>query len=326
MNQLARIEKDAAAGIEAMDWRRVEETLIGITGDVLGSDHSRRNYGRAIRDFLAWHQAMGRPVLRKATMERYKAELAAGGMKAGNVNFRLAAIRRMIREAAENDLIGEQDARSAAAVRGIGAPGRSVGVWLNKAQAESFINSLPRLTLANKRDFALVCVFLSAGLRRSEMASLTVEHFNQVEGRWAILGIVGKRNKTRDVPVTAWAKNAVDEWLRAAGIEGGRVFRPVNKGGKLAGAAMTPEAIRKTIDRAIDQANQAGAGLPAIAAHDLRRTFAQLARKGGAPLEQIQKALGHESIKTTQIYLGGGQDFVNAPCDVLGLTIERTAA
>jgi integrase len=59
-----------------------------------------------------------------------------------------------------------------------------------------------------------------------------------------------------------------------------------------------------------------------VAAHDLRRTFAQLARKGGAAIEQIQLALGHESVKTTQGYLGGSQDFLNAPCDVLGLDVE----
>lgn len=314
MEQLARIDED---------WRRIEETLIGITSDCLGSEHSRRNYGRAIRDFLAWHQAMGRPALRKATLERYKSELVAGGMSPGNVNFRLAALRRMFREAEANGLISEQAARSAAAVEGICSPGRSVGVWLSRGQAEALLNALPRRTLANKRDFAMVCVFLSAGLRRSEMASLTVQHFQQVEGRWAILGIVGKRNRTRDVPITAWAKTAVDDWLAASGIESGIVFRPVNKSDHLSGASMTPEAIRKTLDRVVRQANRAGAGLPEIAAHDLRRTFAQLARTGGAPIEQIQKALGHASIRTTEIYLGGGQDFRRAPCDVLGLEVTR---
>lgn len=306
--------------------RRLETTLTGITLDVLPSAHSRRAYNRALADFWTWHRAQGRPALRKATIQRYAADLASQGATAANINQRLCAIRRMVREAAENRLIDEQDARSAAAVEGISAPGRSVGVWLSKSQAEAFINSLPRETLAGKRDFAMVCLFLSSGLRRSEMAALTVEHLQQVEGRWVILGIVGKRNKKRDVPIAGWAKHAVDEWRAAAGIEDGIIFRPVNKGDKLAGASMTPEAIRKTIDRAIGQANQKlapmGTSLPDIAAHDLRRSFAQLARKGGAAIEQIQFALGHESIKTTQTYLGGSQDFTNAPCDSLGLRVE----
>lgn len=52
-----------------------------------------------------------------------------------------------------------------------------------------------------------------------------------------------------------------------------------------------------------------------------RRTFAQLAHKGQAPLEQIQLSLGHASIQTTERYLGVQQDLQNAPCDHLGLRV-----
>jgi hypothetical protein len=55
-----------------------------------------------------------------------------------------------------------------------------------------------------------------------------------------------------------------------------------------------------------------------VAAHDCRRTFAKLALKGGAPLEQIQLSLGHQSIQTTQRYLGVELDLRDAPCDHLG--------
>ena len=51
------------------------------------------------------------------------------------------------------------------------------------------------------------------------------------------------------------------------------------------------------------------------AAHDLRRTFAKLAHKGGAGLDQIQLSLGHASIKTTERYVGIAQDLQDAPCD-----------
>ena len=46
------------------------------------------------------------------------------------------------------------------------------------------------------------------------------------------------------------------------------------------------------------------AGLGEIRPHDLRRTYAKLARSGGAPLEQISQTLGHASLKTTERYLG----------------------
>ena len=49
-------------------------------------------------------------------------------------------------------------------------------------------------------------------------------------------------------------------------------------------------------------------GVERLEPHDLRRTFAKLARKGGAGLEQLQAALGHTSISTTECYLGEMQD------------------
>jgi integrase len=60
-------------------------------------------------------------------------------------------------------------------------------------------------------------------------------------------------------------------------------------------------------------------GVEKLAPHDLRRTFAKLAHKGRAALEQIQLSLGHASILTTERYLGVRQDLQDAPCDRLGI-------
>jgi len=60
-----------------------------------------------------------------------------------------------------------------------------------------------------------------------------------------------------------------------------------------------------------------------IAPHDLQRTFAKLAHKGGLPIDQIQLSLGHDLIQTTEKYLGVEQDLSDAPCDHLGLKIGK---
>jgi site-specific recombinase XerD len=62
-------------------------------------------------------------------------------------------------------------------------------------------------------------------------------------------------------------------------------------------------------------------GVP-FAPHDLRRTYAKLALKGGARLEQIQRNLGHASLTTTEDYLGVELDLHDAPCDHLGIRLE----
>ena len=55
-----------------------------------------------------------------------------------------------------------------------------------------------------------------------------------------------------------------------------------------------------------------------VAPHDMRRTFANLAKTGGAGIDQIQLSLGHASIQTAEAYLGTDQDLTDAPCDRLG--------
>ena len=59
-----------------------------------------------------------------------------------------------------------------------------------------------------------------------------------------------------------------------------------------------------------------------VARHDLRRTYAKLAHKGGAKLDQIQLSLGHASLTTTERYLGVRQNLDDAPCDYLQLDLS----
>lgn len=56
-----------------------------------------------------------------------------------------------------------------------------------------------------------------------------------------------------------------------------------------------------------------------LAPHDMRRTFAQFARKADASLEQIELPLGHASVQTTERYLDTRQDLTDAPSDRIKL-------
>jgi site-specific recombinase XerD len=90
------------------------------------------------------------------------------------------------------------------------------------------------------------------------------------------------------------------------------------KGGKVTENALLPQNVMDVVQR-----YAAKCDLPTIAPHDLRRTFAKLAHKGHAALEQIQLSLGHASIQTTERYLGVKQDLADAPCDRLGLRFGK---
>jgi len=284
--------------------------------DAVDSEHTRRAYSRALHEFMIWHVTHGAHELNKATVQRYAADLRARGVSASSVNQRLSAIRKLAREAADNGALSETLANGIARVKGVKHAGTRAGNWLTQEQAQRLLDAPDVRTLKGKRDRALLAVLIGCGLRRQEAATLTFAHIQTRDGRAVIVDLIGKRNKVRSVPMPQWANDALTDWTRAARIEGGRIFRAVHKSGKVCGDALTAQAIRDTVRRYADDL-----GLGAIAPHDLRRTFAKLAHAGGSGLDQIQLSLGHDSIKTTEKYLGVQQSLTDAPCDRLGLRL-----
>ena len=57
-------------------------------------------------------------------------------------------------------------------------------------------------------------------------------HIQHRQQSWVIVDVLGKHGRVRSVPVPGWAKAAIDRWSTAAGIYSGRVFRPINRGGR----------------------------------------------------------------------------------------------
>jgi site-specific recombinase XerD len=295
-----------------------ETQAIRMVLDGLPSDHSRRAYERALSDFFMWHRGVGRPQLSKAVVQRYAAELRDAGMAPSSVNQRLSAIRKLAAEAADNGALDPQVANGIRAVKGARSEGRRTGNWLTREEAQEWLGAPDARTMRGRRDRALLAVLIGCGLRRSEAAGLTFEHVQQRDGRWVLVDLIGKRDKIRSVPMPNWAKAAIDEWRAASGVSEGLVFRAVNKGDRVVGDGITPQAIYNIIVGYAGELKKKG-----VAPHDLRRTFAKLAHKGGAAIDQIQLSLGHESIQTTEDYLGVEQDLTDAPCDHLGLKLER---
>lgn len=294
-----------------------EHRIIEMVIDALPSENSRRAYTRHLEEFFIWHQNEDRPELNKALINRYVKFLREAGFSSANINQKLSAIRKLANEAEDNNLLDPHIANGIRAVRGIPQRGQRTGNWLTRKEAQTWLNSPDVKTLKGIRDRAILAVLIGCGLRRAEVSILSVFHIQQREGRWAIVDIVGKREKMRTIPMPNWAKSAIDAWLSAAQIETGFIFRRVNKGDKLMGEKMTEQAIYNIVVNYAEKLEKQG-----IAPHDLRRTFAKLAHKGGSPIDQIQLSLGHDSINTTEKYLGVEQDLTDAPCDHLGLRIS----
>jgi integrase len=248
-------------------------------------------------------------LLCKAVVQRYKAGVLEGrGLAASSINANLAALRKLAIEAADNGLLDAEVARAIGKVKGVKVRGCRLGNWLSHEQAQALLDMPDRSTLRGLRDAALLAVLLGAGLRRAEAASLRVDHLQQREGRWVIVDLLGKGGRVRSVPIAAWVKAAIDRWLAAAGIQEGHVLRPVNKGSRIGDARMTDAGVYAVLKTYAE-----------LAPHDLRRSFAQMARKANCSIEQIQLSLGHASIQTTERYLGTRQDIADSPSDHIRL-------
>lgn len=284
--------------------------------DSLTSEHSTRAYERHLREFIYWHRESGQTEINKAVVQRYAARLRDAGMSPASINQKLSAIRKLALEAADNGAIDSQIANGIKAVKGIRQEGTRTGNWLTKQNAQRILNAPDTDKLKGLRDRAILAVLIGCGLRRAEAAKLTFDHIQQRDGRWVLVDLIGKRNKVRSVPMPNWAKAAIDEYAGAADLSDGHVFRPINKGGRMTGERVTEQAIYNMVAEYSERL-----GFSEIAPHDLRRTFAKLAYKGGSALEQIQLSLGHGSIQTTERYLGVEQDLTDAPCDHLGLKL-----
>lgn len=237
-------------------------------------------------------------------------------MSAATINQRLSGIRKLATEASDNGALDAQIASGINAIKGVRHEGTRTGNWLAKQQAQQLLNAPDTGTLKGLRDRALLALLLGCGLRRAEAAQVTFDHIQQRDSRWVLVDVLGKRNKLRSVPMPSWSKQAIDQYAIATNLTVGIVFRPINKGGRVTRDRMSEQAIYNVV---LHYANKIRLGK--LAPHDLRRTFAKLAHKGGSGLDQIQLSLGHGSIQTTERYLGTEQDLTDAPCDHLGLRI-----
>jgi site-specific recombinase XerD len=303
--------------------RRPKKMKLGLTDldqsrsavlNSLRSPESQRGYRHSIDEFIAWYCTEPRLSFNKTVVTRYRIHLKSRQLAPGTINVRLAAVRRLAYEAADSGLLSPELAAGIRRVKGAQKLGVRLGNWLTAEEARCLWQAPETDTLKGKRDRALLAVLLGCGLRRRELAELTVDLLQRREDHWAIVDLVGKGGHIRTVPVPDWVKQTIDDWLVAAGISSGRVFRCVCRAGKSWGEGMTERVVWHVVKQ-----YAAKLGLARIAPHDLRRSCARLCHAAGGEMEQIQFLLGHVSVQTTEKYLGSKQRLREAVNDRIGI-------
>lgn len=272
------------------------------------AENTQRAYESRIDAFLAWYtEQSSAPWL--AQLKKYVAYLQyERDLAPRSVQAHLNTIKGLIRTAAALEprlapAIPQLDLVKAPAVRG------SVqGMRLTPQQAKLLLRTPGKADPKGLRDTAIIGLLIVTGLRRSEICTLTWEHIAELDGHKVIRNLKGKHGRVRTIKLPVWLWRTIMEWGEASGMKMAadeRIFVPITKDGRVLTYrdGMTPHAIYKLIDTYTTQAS-----VPDVKPHDLRRTAALLARRGGATIEQVQLMLGHSSPQTTSDYIGESLD------------------
>nr|WP_312576185.1 tyrosine recombinase XerC [Sedimentibacter sp.] len=164
-------------------------------------------------------------------------------------------------------------------------------VALTLDESKNFLTSISGSN--EKRDYAIIILFLNCGLRLSELVSINID---KIKGD--TLTVVGKGNKERTIYLNNVCVKAIEDYLAT---------RPDAKPGHENAMFISNRKTRFT-QRGIQHMvykylNEAGLGGNHFSPHKLRHTAATLMYQyGHVDIRALQELLGHESVSTTQIY------------------------
>jgi len=208
----------------------------------------------------------------------------------------LGILRAILRECAAVDLISasERD-RVLDCLLLKGQYQRGAGRELSDAEITKLLtpglNANPRLDLRNR---AIVTVFLSTGLRVSEVAEIQVRGLDLDPKVRSIIVDLTKNGSSRVVWLPRSALAVVNEWLVVRGDHPGALFDAVARPGQ----PLNTKSIREMLHH---RARKAGI-TQRFSTHDFRRTVATRALRSDVDVFTVKRLLGHKNIQTTLCY------------------------
>ena len=165
--------------------------------------------------------------------------------------------------------------------------------FLTKEKMNRYYDSKADISDFNTlRDFLVVDLLYTSGMRLSELINLKIDDINLNENT---LKVTGKRNKERIIPFSNREKEYIiryEEMKRTTFAAENPFLVVTNKGKK---------AYPKFIYRLVEN-NLSGLTSSKRSPHILRHTFATHMLNEGADLNTIKEILGHANLSATQVY------------------------
>jgi integrase/recombinase XerD len=185
--------------------------------------------------------------------------------------------------------------------------------YLDEQEAKALLAAPDRSTWLGRRDHALLLVMIQTGVRVSELTNLRLRDLSLATG--AHCRVLGKGRKARCAMLTTETVAVLREWCRERAGEPDDPLFPTRRG-----APLTPRAVAWRLDKHTATAARRCPSLATkrVTPHTLRHTNAMLLRAENVDILTIALWLGHESTKSTEIYL-------HADNKLKQRAIERTA-
>ncbi|WVH08919.1 MAG: Site-specific tyrosine recombinase XerC [Fluviibacter phosphoraccumulans EoVTN8] len=282
-------------------WPAAEDWLAELRDRRRVSPHTLSNYERDLRRLQLLAGSATPAELTALDLRWFVGRLHASGLSGRSIARSLSAWRGLLRWLARRGVL---DANVA---EGLHAPKHPKRLPDALSVDETFRLLKPldvgeidsqnasREQVLQCRDQAIFELFYSSGIRLSELVGLNMDCLTDL--RQGEVRVLGKRNKTRVVPVGRTAQVAVEAWLAVRAQLLNAADEPALFLGQQ-GKRITPRMIQLRLQKHGQQQ-----GLPQrVHPHQLRHSFATHILQGSGDLRAVQEMLGHASIVSTQVY------------------------
>lgn len=170
--------------------------------------------------------------------------------------------------------------------------------WLDGKEMQAILDAPKTGTLAGLRDRAMLYVCYAAGLRVSELVTLTLDSLSGPQLEY--IRIMGKGRRERELPLWKETKTVLNAWLDVRPAVNNR-YLFLNARGR----ALSPDGFAYILDQHVASATRRLPSLKdkRVTPHVLRHSMAMTILHATRDVRKVSLWLGHADMKTTEAYL-----------------------
>lgn len=255
---------------------------------------TKETYVKGVKVFINWCDENDITEVTHATLIRYKEDLSET-KKPNTLSMYVTALKKLYKyletkgiKNIASDLKGGKHKRNYSKDP------------LTLDQAKDLLNSIDRTTNEGKRNYALIHLLLTTGLRTIEIERANIEDIRNI-GNVSVLFIQGKGHDDKDeyVKLTYETLKAINEYLATRTNKDNKDPLFTSLSDRTYGKRLKTRSIRDIVKKAF---KNIGIDSDKITTHSLRHTAITLTLLGGSTIQEAQQLARHSNINTTMIY------------------------